>query len=514
MPFGLLFSLWGCKDPKPTDTSQEKIEESAPVFSADRQISLTQTSSNWLQPDDNIINTYGGAGVSFIDVNHDGHTDIVLARRDGIHIYTNDTVGGLIQTETIELDTVMPVVVSGINPIDSSKSEFYVATVFGLDQWLVDDKPPQPIEGTPNFSGGGSFYDLSNDQQLEIAVAGYVNDNSPAFNQGFNSNNPIDGDTNVLLSTNADSPPSLSTDWQLPQLPLEPYTFSLLWLPFNNDNDWDLLAINDFGMLSLPHTLFWNDGDALQWEEEHLGLAVPMFGMGVAPADVNADQIPDLLITNIGNPVVLLSDSGGWYDVATSWGLGLQSDQSTCWGADWHDVNNDGHLDVWVGCGPLPVHEDDTTPNYPDQPDSLFIWTEEGYVDVAKDWGVSGADNTRAGGFVDLNNDGCWELVRVPLDGPTQIFTGSCNPTNNWIDISLYQNGLPAIGSTVQVVTEETTRTEWIVGGGTSFATFQSFTAHFGLGSSNKVDIVVTWPDGSQDEYEAVETNQHLSLQR
>ena len=71
---------------------------------------------------------------------------------------------------------------------------------------------------------------------------------------------------------------------------------------------------------------------------------VPMFGMGVAQADINEDRLPDLFVTNIGNPVQLISSEDGWIDMALAMGLGLNEEQSTCWGADWHDVNNDGEL--------------------------------------------------------------------------------------------------------------------------------------------------------------------------
>ena len=55
------------------------------------------------------------------------------------------------------------------------------------------------------------------------------------------------------------------------------------------------------------------------------------------------------------------------------------------------------------------------------------------YLDMAQEWGVDSKGNTRAGGFADLNNDGCWELIQVPLDGPVEIFLQNAQAIIGWI---------------------------------------------------------------------------------
>ena len=82
--------------------------------------------------------------------------------------------------------------------------------------------------------------------------------------------------------------------------------------------------------------------------------------------------------------------------MALAMGLGLNEEQSTCWGADWHDVNNDGELDLWVGCGPLPEHPKTRVCRIIyeiSQPNSLFMNSNDTYLDMAPEWGIDSRGN-------------------------------------------------------------------------------------------------------------------------
>ena len=39
----------------------------------------------------------------------------------------------------------------------------------------------------------------------------------------------------------------------------------------NLDQNWDLYAINDVGMINEPNTIFWNDGESLIGEQDGKG---------------------------------------------------------------------------------------------------------------------------------------------------------------------------------------------------------------------------------------------------
>ncbi|MBZ5621541.1 MAG: CRTAC1 family protein [Acidobacteriia bacterium] len=80
---------------------------------------------------------------------------------------------------------------------------------------------------------------------------------------------------------------------------------------------------------------------------EQAGLAVEMYGMGVAIADYNNDGFADLLITAVGqNRLFRNTGRGRFIDVTEKAGLGGRSAFSTS--ALWFDFDRDGFLDLVV----------------------------------------------------------------------------------------------------------------------------------------------------------------------
>ena len=80
---------------------------------------------------------------------------------------------------------------------------------------------------------------------------------------------------------------------------------------------------------------------------ERAGLAVEMYGMGVAIGDYNNDGFPDLLVTAVGqNRLFQNNGHGRFLDVTEKAGLGGRSAFSTS--ALWFDFDRDGLLDLLV----------------------------------------------------------------------------------------------------------------------------------------------------------------------
>ena len=80
---------------------------------------------------------------------------------------------------------------------------------------------------------------------------------------------------------------------------------------------------------------------------QQAGLAVEMYGLGVAVADYNNDGFPDLLVTAVGqNRLFRNTGTGRFVDVTDKAGLGGRSGFSTS--AVWFDFDRDGHLDLFV----------------------------------------------------------------------------------------------------------------------------------------------------------------------
>jgi hypothetical protein len=80
---------------------------------------------------------------------------------------------------------------------------------------------------------------------------------------------------------------------------------------------------------------------------ERAGLAVELYGMGVAVADFNTDGFPDILITAVGqNRLFQNTGAGRFVDVTEKAGLGGRNGFSTS--ALWFDFDRDGFLDLLV----------------------------------------------------------------------------------------------------------------------------------------------------------------------
>ena len=131
----------------------------------------------------------------------------------------------------------------------------------------------------------------------------------------------------------------------------------VLAFDFDGDLDTDLFFTSgtswDPATARATHALYRNDsprGGPLRFTDVTTGsgLDVPLYGMGGAAADFDADGRIDLFLTCVGtNHLFRNLGNGQFQDVTTAAGVGGGNQWSTA--AAWFDLDQDGDLDLFVG---------------------------------------------------------------------------------------------------------------------------------------------------------------------
>ena len=88
-----------------------------------------------------------------------------------------------------------------------------------------------------------------------------------------------------------------------------------------------------------------------------VGIASPIYGMGIAAGDYDKDMDLDYYFTNIGRNVLSQNLGNGFFmdttdaaNVGSEWVV-VDSFKATGWGCGFIDTDNDSHLDLYVANG-------------------------------------------------------------------------------------------------------------------------------------------------------------------
>ena len=214
------------------------------------------------------------------------------------------------------------------------------------------------------------------------------------------------------------------------------------FIDYDNDGWPDVLLINGTnwpghsGPRSTPK-LYHNNHDGTFTDiTTKAGLAIPMFGLGVAVGDYDNDGYDDLFITTLGQSRLFHNNRNGTFtDVTKSAGLWGPSEFST--GAAWVDYDRDGKLDLvvanyvqWSIQGDLFCTIDGTHKSYctPEsyKGSSARLWHNLGngkFEDATER--AHFFDNTSkslAIAILDYNNDGWPDIVLANDTQPNKLY--------------------------------------------------------------------------------------------
>ena len=221
------------------------------------------------------------------------------------------------------------------------------------------------------------------------------------------------------------------------------------FIDYNNDGWQDIFIVNGTrwpghpGSVTTPH-LYRNNHDGTFTDvTREAGLAIPMYGLGVAVGDYNNDGYDDLFVTAYGQNHLFRNNGNGTFtDVTKQAGLWGPHDLSTS--AAWVDVDRDGRLDLLVAnyvqwtpqtdlyCTMDRVHKSFCTPE-PYHGASLRLWHNNGngtFTDVTKKAGLYDPTSKSLGiAILDTNQDG-WPDIAVSNDTePNKLYINNRNGT-------------------------------------------------------------------------------------
>jgi hypothetical protein len=319
-------------------------------------------------------------------------------------------------------------------------------------------------------------------------------------------------DTNWLLRPDGDSygdpvpldpgycPLSmLFSDWQRSGTPM---------LRISNDRQYYLRdGSEQMWALDTLRALSESDG----WPEQKI------WGMGIASRDISGNGMPDVMLTSMGDQVLMTNDGQRFTPVDFATGTyaqrpftGDDGRASTGWHAEFGDIDNDGRADLFIAKGNV-----DQMPGLAMlDPNNLLMQNDDGtFTEAAGVAGIGTTHRARGAGLADFNGDGLLDIIVVNRRAPLEILQNTSTDTGNWIAIDPRQkdSNIFAIGAIVEVRTPEGVQTiERTIGGG--HASGSLVPLHFGIGANETAEVRVTWPDGTVGPWRPAEANQAFTL--
>lgn len=493
----------GAEKADPVDGPPDSAADSSPPDARCAPVTVSEAQA-WLPGDLPALDrTKGLVGVAIADLDGDDWLDLVFVTMTATTFLYNDGSGTLVAgaAPPIDLPTGWPGAhaVAAVDLEQDGDWDLYLGTSGDTPDLVAwNEGGTFRTEALPDSAGAafsGHFADADADGDLDLVVANaYWDVEAEDVVAGR-----VRGDENRFYIqedgrfTNATA--------RLPADSLDGLTFQVAWLDADTDGDLDLYVANDAGPWVSPNHLLLNDGTGHFTSAADCGCQLEMYAMGTALGDVEGDGDPDLYITDVGGPNLLVNDGAGtFHDATLAAGADIPptAENMTSWGTTFVDLDRDRCGDLAVVYGVSGSNADYVSaldPTWEDgieQADVLLAGDCAGGFQRRDDWGFGDRERGRSVAVGDLDRDGRPDLVTAGKPFLRVWRTeGGC-------DHGLRVRpavGTQAIGARLEVEVAGDVRTEWMLPWTASSSSAHEWTV--GLGTAEIADrVTVTWPDG------------------
>ncbi|MEP4561531.1 MAG: VCBS repeat-containing protein [Nitratireductor sp.] len=239
-----------------------------------------------------------------------------------------------------------------------------------------------------------------------------------------------------------------------------------------------------------------------------------IWGMGIAEGDLDGDGFPEYALTSMGDTKLQKlseeadEDEPAYVDIAFEKGATAHrpyaSDDlkpSTGWHSEFADLNNDGLLDLFIAKGNVERMPDFAAVD----PDNLLLGQWDGtFVEAGHLAGIDRPTKGRGAIVTDFNADGMLDLIVVNREQNLSLFRNrgartafGTRPMGNFLAVELSQPepNRHAVGALISVKAGNNTYNRTVqVGGG--HASGHAGFVHVGLGTAERAQVRIKWPDG------------------
>lgn len=276
---------------------------------------------------------------------------------------------------------------------------------------------------------------------------------------------------------------------------------------------------------STPSLLFMNNRDGTFKEEGLLrGVAVSgegqeYAGMGVGVGDYDLDGHTDLFKTHFQRqPSGLYHNSGKaeFEDVTIAAGIAHEN-RFVSWGAGIVDLDNDGYPDIFLVTGNVYPELEKVLPQLPYKgPRIIFRNLGNSHFEELIDEagpGVIAKHASRGCAFGDFDNDGDLDILIMNVNEPPSLLRNDAPGHNHWLKIKLIgtKSNRSAIGAHVLVRYGKNIQVQELLSQ-SSYISSNDPRLHFGLGNEMNADVSIRWPNGLQEEFRNIASDQLATI--